>query len=292
MARKVEEGRKGLSDAELGGDSDGAIKDQIKDYSGYMLMPGDPDRISVMAKQWDEAKEYSQVRGYRAAMGIYKGAKISAITSGIGAPSLEYKLTEAAEAGAHTIIRVGSTGAIQEGIENGDLIINDACIRLDGMTPLYVRPEFPAAASFEVTMALVEAAETFGYRYHVGTGCTTASFFAGQGRTSFGGYKLSGTDAFFEDIRALGVLNFEMEAAALLTLARLFKLRAGIVASVIAQRLTGKWDDAGGEKRACRVGAEAIRILTGWDQKKMKAGKKYFFPGIVEQTSELFQVRS
>ncbi|GAP21000.1 nucleoside phosphorylase [Leptolinea tardivitalis] len=280
MSRKVEEGRKGLSDAELGGDIEIAIKDEIKDYSGYMLMPGDPDRISVMAGQWENAKEFPQNRGYRAALGVYQGAKISALTSGIGAPSLEYKMTEAAELGAHTIIRVGSTGAIQEGIENGDLIINDACIRLDGMTPLYVRPEFPAAASYEVTMALIEAAETFGYRYHVGTGCTSASFFAGQGRTSFGGFKLSSTDAFFDDIRRLGVLNFEMEAAALLTLARLFKIRAGIVASVIAQRLTGKWDDAGGEERACRVGAEALRILTGWDQKKKKAGKLYYFPTI------------
>ncbi|KPL72992.1 hypothetical protein ADM99_06125 [Leptolinea tardivitalis] len=269
-----------MSDAELGGDIEIAIKDEIKDYSGYMLMPGDPDRISVMAGQWENAKEFPQNRGYRAALGVYQGAKISALTSGIGAPSLEYKMTEAAELGAHTIIRVGSTGAIQEGIENGDLIINDACIRLDGMTPLYVRPEFPAAASYEVTMALIEAAETFGYRYHVGTGCTSASFFAGQGRTSFGGFKLSSTDAFFDDIRRLGVLNFEMEAAALLTLARLFKIRAGIVASVIAQRLTGKWDDAGGEERACRVGAEALRILTGWDQKKKKAGKLYYFPTI------------
>ena len=164
----------------------------------------------------------------------------------------------------------GTTGGIQEGIECGDLIINDACIRLDGTTPLYVRPEFPAAASFEVTMALVEAAESFGYRYHVGTGCTSASFYAGQGRTAFGGYKLSDTDSFFEDIRKLGVLNFEMEAAALLTLARLFKLRAGVVASVIAQRLTGKWDDAGGEDRACRTGAEALRILHNWDEKKEK----------------------
>jgi len=280
MTRKVEAGRKGLSDAELGGDFDTEIKDKLKDYSGYMLMPGDPDRISVMAGQWDNAQEYPQVRGYRAAIGEYKGAKISAMTSGIGAPSLEYKLTEAAEAGAHTIIRVGTTGGIQEGIECGDLIINDACIRLDGMTQLYVRPEFPAAASFEVTMALVEAAETFGYRYHVGTGCTSASFYAGQGRTAFGGYRQSDTDAFFEDIQKLGVLNFEMEAAALLTLARLFKLRAGIIVSVIAQRLTGKWDDAGGEERACRTGAEALRILQVWDQKKAQSRKKYFFPGL------------
>lgn len=278
MTRKVEEGREGLSAAELGGDI--ASVDKIREFSGYVLMPGDPDRVSIMAKQWEEAIEYPLLRGFRAAAGVYHGAKIAALSSGIGAPSLEHALTEAATMGAHTVIRVGTTGVIQEGIENGDLIIDEASIRLDGTTPLYVCPEYPAAASFEVTMALVEAAERLGYRYHVGIGCTTASFFAGQGRTSYGGYKLSHIDNFFEDIRKTGVINFEMEGAALLTLARLFKIRAGVVASVIAQRLTGKWDDAGGVERACRVGAEAVRVLTEWDELKKRNGKRYYFPGL------------
>ncbi len=278
MARNVEEGRQGLSQAEIGGDI--ASVEKIENFSGYVLMPGDPDRVSIMAKQWDEAKEYPLLRGFRAAVGVYHGAKIAALSHGIGAPSVEGSIVRAAGLGAHTVIRVGTTGAIQEGIECGDLVIDEASVRLDGTTPLYVRNEYPAAASFEVTMALVEAAERLGYRYHVGVGCTTASFYAGQGRTSYGGYKLSHIDDFFEDIRKMGVINFEMEGAALLTLGRLFKLRAGVIASVIAQRLTGKWDDAGGVERACRVGAEAIRILTEWDELKKRFDKKYYYPGL------------
>jgi uridine phosphorylase len=83
-------------------------------------------------------------------------------------------------------------------------------------------------------------------------------------------------------MRRAGVINFEQEGSTLLTLCRLFGKRAGVVASVIAQRLTGKWDDAGGVEKACLVGAEAVRILNEWDAKKQKANKKYFYPDLLK----------
>ena len=76
-------------------------------------------------------------------------------------------------------------------------------------------------------------------------------------------------------MQAAGILNYDMEGAALFTMARLFGLRAGMCASVIVQRVTGEAREDGGEKRACMVGAEAIRLLTEWDKKKKAAGKKY-----------------
>jgi len=279
MSRKVEKEREGLSDAEIGH----SLLEKFADieFGKYVLVPGDPGRVSVMASQWDEATEVEFPRGYRGAVGVYKGAKISALSHGIGGPSLEHVLTEMAALGAHTFIRVGTTGALQEGIFNGDLIIDEASVRMDGTSNLYVRNEFPAAASYEVTLALVQACEIHGLPYHVGIGATTASFYRGQGRSSFGGYKPSGTDEIFTDMQMAGVLNFEMEAATLLTLARLFRVRAGMIASVIAQRVTGIWDDAGGVERGCLAGAEAIRLLTEWDEKKAKAGKKFFFPSLL-----------
>ena len=279
MVRKVEKEREGLSDAEIG---HSLLKQFVDmDFGKYVLVPGDPGRVSVMASQWDEAKEYHLERGFHCAIGVYKGAKITACSSGIGGPSLEHVLTEMAALGAHTFIRVGTTGALQEGIYNGDLVIDEASVRMDGTSNLYVRNEYPAAASYEVTLALIQACEIHDIPYHVGIGATTASFYRGQGRTSFGGYKPSGTEEIFTDMQKAGVLNFEMESAALLTLCRLFGLRAGMVASIIAQRVTGIWDDAGGVERGCRAGAEAVRLLTEWDEKKAKAGKKYFFPGLL-----------
>lgn len=281
MKQGVEDARKNLSAAELGDSG----RYNYEDLPGYVLLPGDPGRISLMASQWDEgAKEYTMKRAYRVAIGTFKGVPIAAFSTGIGGPSAEHVFTGVAQNGAHTLIRVGTTGAIQPEIQIGDIIINDSNVRLDGTSNLYVRPEYPAAASFEVTMALVQACENLGLRYHVGTGYTAGSFFAGQCRTSYGGYKPSWLDSEFTNMQQAHVLNFEMEGAALMTLARLFGLRAGMCATVIAQRVTGEWDqETVGEPSSCLVGAEAVRILTEWDKLRTAAGKKYFYPGLLQK---------
>ena len=282
MNKEVDAARQGLSDAETGGAiTEGFLAPGMGEY---VLLPGNPNRITLMAGQWDagSAKEYDLNRGYRAATGTFRGIPISAMSTGMGGPNLEFPLTTLASAGAHTFIRVGTTGTIQENIKIGDIIINDCNVRLDGTSQLYVREEYPSAASYEVVMALVQACENLGSPYHVGVGCTTSSFYAGQLRPSFGGYKRQSMDAEFEDLRAAKVLNFDMEGSALFTLARLFGLRAGMCASVVVHRLTGEVGDDGGEARACLVGAEALRLLVEWDRKKAAAGKSHLFPSVLK----------
>ena len=231
------------------------------DLGRFLLFPGDPDRIPLVTQTWDSVEEFSLDRGYRGARGSVEGTRVSAISSGIGGPSLEVVMVEAASLGIDTFIRVGTTGALQGGLRCGDLIINEASVRLDGTSASYVRAEFPAAASYEVTAALVQAARQVGATHHVGIGATTASFYSGQDRPSFKSFRSKQTDGLLEEMRRAGVLNFEMEAATLFTLARLFGLRAGSVCSVIAHRITGEWNDAGGMERSCRVANRAVSLL-------------------------------
>ena len=235
----------------------------------YFLLPGDPNRVNVMAAQWDPGAEiYELARQERAAVGTYKGYTIGACDTGMGGGSAEIYLTDLINRGADTFIRVGTTGTLQENVRIGDIIINDASIRLDGTSDLYIMKEFPAAAHYLVTAALVEACEKLGFRYHVGTGCTCASFYTGQCRTTVNGYRPSHLDAMFADLQQAGVLNFEMEAATILTMARIFGKRAGVCATVVAHRLTGEWlEDPEAEQRACLAGAEALRILAERDAK-------------------------
>ena len=143
MSKQIEEARRGLSASELG-HVDEAAPERAP---GYVLLPGDPNRVPKMAAQWDGAKLYTLSRGLTAAVGTYKGAELGAWSTGIGGPSTECTLTDLAARGAHTFIRVGTTGAIQENIRIGDIIINDSNVRLDGTSRLYVREEYPAAAS-------------------------------------------------------------------------------------------------------------------------------------------------
>jgi uridine phosphorylase len=234
-------------------------------FGRYVLLPGDPDRIGIMAAQWTDARLFDLPRGFRAATGGYRGQRLGAIATGIGGPSLEVVLHQAAELGADTFIRVGTSGAIHEWIENGDLVIDEASVRFDGTSDLYVPPGYPAAASWDVIASLVDACRSMGYRHHVGIGATMASFYAGQARPAFGGYERSDRERLIPDLRAARVLNLEMEAATLFTLGRVLGLRTGAIVSIVASRITGDWDDAGGVERACRAAAEAVSILAGRD---------------------------
>ncbi|MBR2690358.1 MAG: nucleoside phosphorylase [Aquamicrobium sp.] len=239
----------------------------------YVLLPGDPERVDFMASQWETSEVIALPRGYRAAVGTYKGVRIGAVSTMMGAPSLDIVLADLVKLGIDTFIRVGTCGTLKEDIEPGSLIINDASVRLDGTSHFYVRNEFPAVASHEVTFALVDAAATNGFSHCVGTGATTGSFIAGQGRPGFNGYVAPEGERILEEMKRAGVLNFEMETAALLTLARIYGLRAGAICSVIANRITGVWDESGGVARACLIGAEAIRRLAEWDQRAGEAGR-------------------
>ncbi|WP_297549870.1 uridine phosphorylase [Thermococcus sp.] len=249
------------------------------DVARYVLLPGDPERVPKISSLWDEAKEIAFHREYRTHTGKYKGVRISVTSTGIGGPSTAIAVEELAAIGADTFIRVGSTGAIQPGMEIGDLIIARAAVRLEGTSKQYVRVEYPAVADLEVTMALIEAAESLGVRYHLGITASTDSFYLGQGRPGLNGYFPSFARNILDDLRQARVTNFEMEAATLYTLANIYGLRAGCVCAVFANRITNEFGKAG-EREAALVASEAVKILHEWDEEKEKAGKKVWFPGL------------
>jgi len=251
------------------------------DLAKYLLVPGDPDRVPKSVSFWDSAKEISCRREFRSFTGKFKGAPISALSSGIGPACMAIAVTEASNIGVHTFVRVGSTGAIQKNIECGDVIISAAAVRLDCTSNCYIMPEYPAVANYEVLMALIEAAESLGINnYHVGVTATTADFYAGQSRHTH-----KGCPHFMGDLlpplQNAGVLSFEMETATLYTLANLYGLRAASVCAVFANRCTNKFKEGAGEESAIRIGNEAVKILNEWDVKKRKKKKQWLFPSLI-----------
>jgi len=253
------------------------INCQKGDLAKYLLVPGNPDRIPKITKFWDSAKEISCHREFRSATGVYKGVPISALSSGIGPACMAIVVNEASAIGVNTFIRVGSSGAIQENVECGDLVISSAAVRLDYTSNCYIMPEYPAVAHHEILLALIEAAEALGLsNYHVGVTATTSDFYAGQNRQT----KLQ-TFNTLPILQKAGVLNFEMETATLFTLASLYGLRAGAICAVYANRCTGEFKPGAGEEDAIKVANEAIKILHEWDQRKKAKGKKWFYPSLV-----------
>lgn len=258
------------------------IQSKQGDLASYILVPGDPDRVPKIARLWEGAREVAYHREFRSMTGMYKGVRVSAISSGIGPSSIAIVVNEAANLGAETLIRVGSTGAIQGEIKCGDLVISSAAVRLDGTSDSYVMIEYPAAASYEALLALIEAAERVGVRYHVGITATTSDFYAGQARPSVRDYRGPRFDTLIPSLRRAGVLNFEMECATLFTLSNLFNLRAGAICAVFANRVTETFEPGAGEEDCIRVANEAVAILDEWEERKANVNKRWLYPSLLK----------
>ncbi|MET1127977.1 MAG: uridine phosphorylase [Thermoproteota archaeon] len=249
------------------------------DIPPYVLLPGDPARVDEIAASWDTAEIVQFHREFKSARGTYRGAPVAAVSTGIGGPSTAIAVEELAAIGAHTLIRVGTTGAIQGDIEPGTLVIATGAVRMDGASSDYAPEQFPAHASPEVVLALVEAAKRLGARYRVGVVASTATFHLGQSRPGIRGYTWSGVEKRIDDLRRMGVLSFEMEAATIFTLSQIYRLRSGCVCAVIANRVTGEFRPGQGVDTAIRVANEALRILYELDKLR---GDKMETPTISE----------
>lgn len=253
------------------------------DLAPYLLVPGDPERVPRIVGFWDSGKEVAWHREFRSWTGVYRGVRLSALSTGIGSAAMAIAVNEAAQVGVGTFIRVGSCGSIQRGVECGDLVISVGAVRLDGTSSSYVPVEFPAVASYEVVLALVEAAEGLGVRYHVGLTATASDFYAGQSRPVFRRGLLGAGAGVVEGLHKAGVLNVEMECAPLFVLASLFGLRAGAVCAVFANRVKDVFEAGAGEEDAIRVANEAVKILNDWDKVKRKTGKRCLFPSLLKK---------
>lgn len=255
------------------------------DVAATVMLPGDPGRVAMISAGWDSFEEVGHNREFVTHTGTIEGEPVSAISTGIGNPSMATVVESLARLGSKTLLRVGTTGSIQAGIELGDLIISTGSVRLDGASKAYVRSEYPAVAHAEVVMALVEACEEFGYRYHLGVTASTDSWYPGQGRPGYGDYHPSFVKALLPDLQAAGVLNFEMESSALLTVSGLYGLRAGAIFAVVANRVDDTFQVAGVD-RAVAAANRAVLLLGEMDRQKQAAGAAHWHPGLLKEVND------
>lgn len=209
------------------------------------LLPGDPGRSPLIAGEIAKAYETSSAiiaskREFTTCLTEVMGKKILVTSTGIGGPSTSIAVDELAQLGVKTFIRVGTTGAIQENINDGDCVITTAAVRLDGASRHYAPIEYPAVASFDVVSALISGAKEAGVNFHAGITASSDTFYPGEERTdSYMEYKLRALRGATAEWRALNVLNYEMEAATLLTMTSAFGLRGGCVTGVVNRGSTG-----------------------------------------------------
>jgi uridine phosphorylase len=215
----------------------------------FVLLPGDPARIERIAAHLENVEVIADNREFKTITGAYKGITLSATSTGIGCPSASIAIEELANVGATHFIRVGSTAAIQPHIKTGDIIINTAALRNDGTTRAYVPDTFPAVADHFLTHALIETGMALrkgrGFELHIGLNACDDAFYAE-------------TPDWIQKLATYGLLNVEMESAAIFTVAHLRKLHAAMVCGVSGNLVAADYDYDRGEK-----GNE--RLVQAWE---------------------------
>jgi len=221
------------------------------DVGRYVFLPGDPDRVLRIAKYLDDVEELVFNREYRTCTGYYKGIKVSATSTGIGCPSAAIAVEELANVGVTHFIRIGSTGALQPEIETGDIIISTGAMKNEGTTKFYVPEGFPAVPDHFLTHALIQSAlelrEQRNYKLHIGLNATDDAFY-GE------------TEEYIQKLSELGLLNVEMESAAIFTIAHKRGLKAAMVCGVSGNLVTSDVEYEGENTRLVQAWEDAIVI--------------------------------
>ena len=236
--------------------------------AAYALLTGDPGRVQAVAERLDQPVFVCSNREYTTWAGSLEGERVLVISHGIGGPSTAICVEELAQCGARTMIRVGTCGGMRLDVLGGELVVATAAIRQEGTSREYLPVEFPAAADFRVTGALMEAANWLKKTAHAGVVHCKDSFYGQHSPES--SPVASRLLEQWEAWKRGGCLASEMESAALFILAAARGIRAGCVLQVLwnqereAAGLENPRADGTGD--AIDTAVEAMRKLIADDQ--------------------------
>ncbi len=240
------------------------------DVGEYVILPGDPGRCEKIAQYFDNPVLVASNREYVTYTGTLDGVKVSVTSTGIGGPSAAIALEELVHCGAHTFVRVGTSGGMQKEVLGGDVVIATGAIRLDGTSKEYAPIEYPAVADFDVVMALKESARELKHPYHVGVVQCKDSFYGQHSPESMP--IASELQNKWEAWIRTGALTSEMESATLFIVGSTRRVRVGAVLLVVAnqtRRALGLEDiQVHDTEAAIKVAILSLRKLIAQDKVK------------------------
>lgn len=234
-----------------------------------VILVGDPGRVEMVASYFEEKECNIVSREFRTITGTYKGKRMTVISTGIGTDNIDIVVseldalanidfetrTEKAEKRVLTLLRLGTSGAIQPDIPLGSFVFARSSVGFDGLLNYYAgrdsvcdldiekafvehtgwNPQLPAPYFIDADEALFEH-----FKDSVVEGITVAApgFYGPQGRwlrMAPADKELNSKIESFE-YKGRRITNFEMESSALAGLGRLMGHRAGTICTIIAQR--------------------------------------------------------
>ncbi|MEL6520244.1 MAG: purine-nucleoside phosphorylase [Pseudomonadota bacterium] len=195
-----------------------------------VLLPGDPLRAKWAAETFlTNTACVNEVRGMLGFTGTWQGNRVTIQGSGMGMPSLSIYANELIkDYGAKTLIRIGSTGAMQPNIVLRDLIIAMTASTLSSPSSgIFKEINFAPCADFGLLRAAVVAAEARELQPHVGGIYSSDVFYDERPDLN-------------EEMTRHGVLAVEMETAELYSLAARYQRRALAILTVSDHLQTGE----------------------------------------------------
>lgn len=242
--------------------------DQIRDN---IIFVGDPGRVNMVASMFDSIDYEVSSREFHTIGGTYKGKPIMVISHGIGPDNIEIVMTEIdalvnidletrkvkKEHRTLNIVRIGTSGSLQENLHIGDFVIAEKGIGFDGILNFYAdrdkvcdlefEKEFCEHTRWKKTWAAPytvdadhELVEQIGCNDMVkGYTIAAVGFYAPQGREVRLKLADPNLNEKIESFRFNGnpITNFEMESACLQGMARLLGHKAMTVCCIIAERV-------------------------------------------------------
>lgn len=268
-----------IKDSELILNPDGSMyhlnlkPDNISDT---IIFVGDPERVQHITKHFDSIEFETQKREFKTQTGFYKGKRISVISTGIGCDNIDIVLNELDALvnidlktktikKAHkklNIIRVGTSGALQENIPLDAFLINTHAIEFSGLFHSYasekirnldIEDAFIKQTSWHPNKArpvIVSNSKNLERQFessktYKGITATANGFYGPQGRV----LRLQIQDDTLNDKLAsfeydgLRITNLEMETAAIYGLSKLLGHNAISLNAIIANRAHGTFSN-------------------------------------------------
>lgn len=179
------------------------------DIAPKVLMPGDPLRAQFIAENYlENPVKYNSLRGMSGYTGLYKGEKVSIQGSGMGSPSMclyAHELFSFYD--VQSIIRVGSTGALNENQPLNSLILAmSACTDSNFQYHYGLKGQFSPTADYGLLRKASDSADELNVNYKVGSILTSDVFYFNNMETLL-------------QWSSMGVLAVDMETAGLYTVA-------------------------------------------------------------------------
>ena len=216
-----------------------------EDIGGYVIMPGDPKRCKKIAEHFENPVLVADNREYTTYTGTIDGVKVSVTSTGIGGPSAAIAIEELSKCGAHTFLRVGTCGGMQEDVLGGDIVVASGAIRMEGTSREYAPIEYAGVVQSKDSFFGQHEPEVMPVSYEL--------------------------ENKWQAWLRMGCLASEMESAALFIAGSFLRVRVGACFLVLANQERAKKglsnEQAHDTEAAIRTAVEAIRILIQEDAK-------------------------